>query len=471
MDGGIYWSLPMDGLFQPRLEFLECREVPAVSAISFVKGALSVRLDYRGGELELLGASATRDNNFLLRFNGNTIGNPSGYNVTAGITVLGGDGGDIITIEPQIATRSWRIPGNLTINSGNNADTINIQNSVRGSGNIAGSVSIDTGNGNDQIFLANGDASDSLTVGKLFNLNGGNGSDSLTSVNGKLTLHGFASVLSVNSVNLAPEAGGGISAVGFQITNPAQQTFNNSFIIDGTNAIVSIKGNLGYTSNERIDTVAIDGLSIQGTINIGLGNGNNSLTFAANADVAIAGALVINAGNGDDEITLDDAHETTVDDSVRISLGNGNNDVLIDNTTISGNVSIKGGNGNDIINFATITDVNILGSVWGSLGNDAGGVADRNELQFGLNGIATATIGRSLTYYGGSGTDSVTLEENSSVAFLANISLGAGQDEVSLAAGANLGALKVHFGFDTDSEIFNNLSIYDFPIVLIHFAD
>jgi hypothetical protein len=134
-------------------------------------------------------------------------------------------------------------------------------------------------------------------------------------------------------------------------------------------------------------------------------------------------------------------------------------------------MSIKGGNGNDIINFATIDDVNILGSVWVSLGNDAGGVADRNELQFGLNGKATATIGRNLTYYGGSGTDSVTLEENSSVAFLANISLGAGQDEVSLAAGANLGALKVHFGFDTDPETFNNLSIYDFPIVLIHFAD
>ena len=120
-------------------------------------------------------------------------------------------------------------------------------------------------------------------------------------------------------------------------------------------------------------------------------------------------------------------------------------------------------------NIATIADVAILGSVWASLGNDAGGVADRNELQFGLNGVASATIGRGLTYYGGSGIDSVTFEENSSVAFLSAIYLGAGQDEVSIATGANLGGLKVNFGVDNDSEIFNNLSTYDFDIVLINY--
>jgi hypothetical protein len=75
-----------------------------------------------------------------------------------------------------------------------------------------------------------------------------------------------------------------------------------------------------------------------------------------------------------------------------------------------------------------------------------------------------------LTYYGGSGTDSVTFEENSSVAFLAAIYLGAGQDEVSIAAGASLGALKVNFGADTDAETFNNESTYDFDIVLINYT-
>lgn len=461
----------MEGAFHPTLEILEGREVPAVSAISFANGSLSVRLDYRGGELELLGASATRDNNFRLRFNGVTVGNASGYNVTAGITVSGGDGGDIITLEPQSAGRSWRIPGNLTINSGNNADTINIQNSIQGKGFVAGTVSINTGNGNDRVFLANGNATDSLIVGKLFTLNGGNGSDSLASANGALTLRGFASVYSVNSVNLAPQTGGGISLVGIQVTNPAQVSLDNSLTINGTNETVAINGNLGYSSNERADTVAIDGLAIAGDINLGLGNGTNTVDFSANSTVAIAGSLVVNGGNNDDDITLSDANPTTVDTSVRIALGNGANTITIDNASIEGDLSFKGGNGNDIINVATISDVAILGSVWASLGNDAGGVADRNELQFGLNGSgASATIGRGLTYYGGSGTDSVTFEENSSVAQLANISLGAGQDEVSIAAGAKLGALKVNFGVDTDPETFNNLSTYDFDIILINYT-
>lgn len=470
MDGGNIRSQPMEGPFQPRLEILEGREVPAVSAISFAGGSLSVRLDYRGGELELLGASATRDNNFRLRFNGVQVGSPSGYNVTGGITVTGGDGGDIITLEPQAAGRSWRIPGNLTINPGNNADTINIQNSVQGSGFVAGTVSINTGNGNDRVFLANGNATDTFTVGKLFTLNGGNGSDSLTSASGSLALRGFATVYSVNNVNLAPDTGGGISMVGMQISNPAQVAYDNSLTIDGTNETVAINGNLGYSSNERVDTVAIDGLSINGSITMSLGNGTNTVDFSAKSTAAIAGSILVTGGNNDDTLTLSDANPTTVNGSVRFSLANGTNEVTIDNTTIEGDALFIGGNGNDIINIATISDVAIQGSLWASLGNDAGGVADRNELQLGLNTVASATIGRGLTYYGGSGTDSVTFEENSSVAFLAAVYLGAGQDEVSIAPGVSLGALKINFGSDIDAETFNNSSTYDFDIVLINYT-
>lgn len=112
----------------------------------------------------------------------------------------------------------------------------------------------------------------------------------------------------------------------------------------------------------------------------------------------------------------------------------------------------------------------IFGSIWAALGNDAGGVADRNELQLGLNGVASATVGRAITYFGGSGTDSVTLEENSSVAQLVNISLGAGQDEMSLSAGSSVGSLKVNFGVDTDPDTFNNLSDADFNIVLVNYV-
>lgn len=456
----------MEGAFLPQLEYLERREVPAVAGISFARGALSVRLDYRGGELELLGAA----NNFRLSFNGAPVGNASGYNITSGITVTGGDGGDIITIEPRAAGGSWRIPGNLTINSGNNADIINIQNSVRGSGFVSGTVSINTGNGNDQVFIANANSADSVAVGRLFSINGGNGADSLTSSSGTLDLRGFASVLSFNTVNLSPDAGGGVTIAGLQVTNPAQQAFNNSLTINGSAAAVNIKGNLGYSSNEREDTVALDGLAITGDVNLGLGNGDNAVAISENGTVAIAGSLVVTGGNNDDELTLSDANATTIDTSLRISLGNGTNTVTIDNATIEGDASFKGGNGNDIINIATIVDVEILGSIWAALGNDAGGVADRNELQLGLNGVASATVGRAITYFGGSGTDSVTLEENSSVAQLVNISLGSGQDEMSLSAGSSVGSLKVNFGVDTDPDTFNNLSDADFNIVLVNYV-
>lgn len=276
----------MEGAFPPQLEYLERREVPAVAGISFARGALSVRLDYRGGELELLGAA----NNFRLSFNGAPVGNASGYNITAGITVTGGDGGDIITIEPRAAGGSWRIPGNLTINSGNNADIINIQNSVRGAGFVSGTVSINTGNGNDQVFIANANSADSVAVGRLFSINGGNGADSLTSSSGTLDLRGFASVLSFNTVNLSPDAGGGVTIAGLQVTNPAQQAFNNSLTINGSAAAVNIKGNLGYSSNERDDTVALDGLAITGDVNLGLGNGDNAVAISENGTVAIAEA-------------------------------------------------------------------------------------------------------------------------------------------------------------------------------------
>ena len=222
---------------------------------------------------------------------------------------------------------------------------------------------IRTGNGNDRVFLANGNSADSLAVGRLFTLNGGNGSDSLTSANGTLDLRGFTSFYSVNTVNLAPATGGGISTVGMQITNPAQVALDNSLTIDGTNETVNINGSLGYSSNERADTVAIDGLSIAGTINLLLGNGTNAVDFSATSQVAIAGSLVVACGNNDDTLTLSDANPTTVDESVRISLGNGTNTVTIDNATIEGDISFKGGNGNDIINIATIAKMVITNTV------------------------------------------------------------------------------------------------------------
>jgi hypothetical protein len=450
------------------LEGLTERVTPAVSGISFMGGNLSVRLDSQGGTLSLLG----NGQNYKITFGTATIGNTAGYNVTGSISVLSANGNDIINIEPQAAGNTFVVPGNLNINTGNGNDTINILGTgATGTATIAGNVAINAGNGADSLNLSTQATTDSLTINGRLNFIGGNGLDTVTSNNGSLQINGLTTLNQVNALTLNPDATAvdGINLVSLQISNPMAESSVNTINLIGDSAInpVTINGSFNYTGNMRDDNIAIDGATILGNtlLNLYAADTDNTVTLAGTADTLLQGNLTIIAGNGADTILAGSANDTTINGSVSMNLGSGTNNVTLDNGTIGGNMTVYGGNGNDVINIGVTTAFVINGSLTVSVGNTVGGVADQNELQ-----LNDTTIGGGVSYTGGSGIDSVTLDGTTTVANSLNVYLGAGIDELTLnAATVDLGALFVDFGVDLVDDVFTNNSAQDFDIQIRNF--
>ena len=450
------------------LEGLTERVTPAVSGISFMGGNLSVRLDSQGGTLSLLGNA----NNYKITFGTATIGNTAGYNVTGSISVLSANGNDIINIQPQAAGNTFVVPGNLNINTGNGNDTINILGTVAtGTATIAGNVAINAGNGADSLNLSTQATTDSLTINGRLNFIGGNGLDTVTSNNGSLQINGLTTLNQVNALTLNPDATAvdGINLVSLQISNPMAESSVNAINLIGDAAVnpVTINGSFNYTGNMRDDNIAIDGATILGNtvLNLYGADTDNTVTLAGTADTLLQGNLTIIAGNGADTILAGSANDTTINGSVSMNLGSGTNNVTLDNGTIGGNMTVYGGNGNDVINIGVTTAFVINGSLTVSVGNTVGGVADQNELQ-----LNDTTIGGGVSYTGGSGIDSVTLDGTTTVANSLNVYLGAGIDELTLnAATVDLGALFADFGVDLVDDVFTNNSAQDFDIQIRNF--
>lgn len=450
------------------LEGLTERVTPAVSGISFMGGNLSVRLDSQGGTLSLLG----NGQNYKITFGAATIGNTAGYNVTGSISVLSANGNDTINIEPQAATNVFVVPGNLNINTGNGSDTINILGGANaGTATIAGNVAINAGNGADNLNLSTGAAANTLTINGRVNFIGGNGLDSVTSDNGNLEINGLTTLNQVNVLTLNPDAAATntVNLVSLQISNPMAESSANNITLtgDATANAVTINGSFNYTGNMRDDNIAIDGATILGNtvLNLYGADIDNTVTLAIAADTLLQGNLTIIAGNGADTILAGSANDTTINGSVSMNLGSGTNNVTLDNGTIAGNMTVYGGNGNDVINIGGTAAFTINGSLTVSVGNTVGGVADQNELQ-----LTDTTVGGSVTYIGGSGIDSVTLDGTSTtVANSLNVYLGAGPDELTLEAAVDVGALFVDFGIDLIDDTFTNNSAQDFDIQIRNF--
>ena len=460
------------------LEGLTERVTPAVSGISFMGGNLSVRLDSQGGTLSLLGDG----NNYKIEFQSLTalaaksIGNTAGYNVTGSISVLSANGNDIINIEPQAAGDVFVVPGNLNINTGNGSDTIFILGGAdAGTATIAGNVAINAGNGADNLNLSTGAAANTLTINGRLNFIGGNGLDSVASDNGNLEINGLTTLNQVNVLTLNPDAAATntVNLVGLQISNPMAESSANNITLtgDATANAVTINGSFNYTGNMRDDNIAIDGATILGNtvLNLYGADIDNTVTLADNADTLLQGNLTIIAGNGADTIVSDGTNDTTINGSVSMNLGAGTNNVTLDTATnaggIAGSMTVYGGNGNDIINIGGISGFSINGSLTVSLGNTVGTSADQNELE-----LTDTTVGGGVSYTGGSGIDSVTLDGTTTVANSLNVYLGAGPDELTLnAATVDVGALFVDFGIDLIDDTFTNNSAQDFDIQIRNF--
>jgi len=455
------------------LEGLTERVTPAVSGISFMGGNLTVRLDSQGGTLTLLGAG----NNYKVEFQGLkaaaavAIGNASGYNVTGNISILSGNGADTIFIEPQAAAGTFNVPGSLSINTGNGDDNISILgDTVAGTAVISGNVTINAGNGADDLSLSTGAATNTLTISGRLNYIGGNGLDTMVSDNGNLEINGLTTLNQVNTVTLDPDtaATNTINLVSLQISNPMAESSVNTITLTGdttTGDTVTINGSFNYTGNMRNDDIAIDGATILGNTLLSLygADTDNTVTLSANADTALEGNLTIIAGNGADTIAAS-AATTTIDGSVIMNLGSGLNSVTLDDGTIAGNMTIYGGNGDDTVNIGSTVAFNINGSLTVSLANTAS-AAGKNELQ-----LTDTIVGGSVTYIGGSGIDSVELVGTSTVANSLSVYMGAGADELSLTdTTVDLGALFADFGVDLIDDTFTNNSAQDFDIQIRNF--
>ncbi len=145
------------------------------------------------------------------------------------------------------------------------------------------------------------------------------------------------------------------------------------------------------------------------------GNGDDSVLLDGN----IGASVFANLGQGNNEFILGAFNTPDVGDSLRIMGGNDSNTVLLTGN-VGRNVSIRLGNGTNT--------VDLVGSIFG----------------------------RSFSYFGGSGVDSVTFDGSASLARF-NVKLGSG-DDVFTANSADLSRLLIDFGSGTD-EYFDNAGI------------
>jgi hypothetical protein len=276
----------------------------------------------------------------------------------------------------------------------------------------------------------------------------------------------------------------------------------SGMFISGAITIDGGKGN----DTVNLGTGAAQQLSAGGTVTIKLGDGIDELNFAASA--LFKGAVSVQGGAGSDNIILTGGAAHVFQKGLSVDLGTGADmfRILSDSFEVLGSTTIKGAGQAgmtqviDILptfgtidgNFAvTILAGNLDGrvntlasevfrvggalSVTGGAGDDsfefAGTVTVSGaltvDLKGGANGISLgagrALQAGSLTIRGGAGSDTVLLDDNSTllVAGAMKLDLGAGTNLFDIDAGHNLtaGALTFTGGLGADMVTFDGASL------------
>lgn len=440
------------------LESLTERIVPAVSAISFMNGNLSVRLDSQGGNLTLQG----NNNNFRILFNSTAVGNLAGYNLGGSLSVLGGNGNDTVVLEQQATGTSYRIPGALTVNLGNGTDSLSTTDTL----NVGGLANINMGNGKDTVSFAEG-ATDSTTISNYMTVIMGQGNDTFNAIGGNLTVFGYSTISGANDVELT---GNAVTLSSVSIQNAMAETNNNVLNLGAT---TTLNGNLVYTSNSRTETIGFDGSTILGNVTLNMGQGASNVTIGSTTNTLIQGNFTVLGGNATDQFTIAAASSSTINGNLNLLLGNGDNTVTFDGdgtSSIGGNVALTTGSGNDAINIGSGGNTfTIQGALSMSVGNTAS--ATGNVVL-----LTNADIGGNVTFNSGSGTDTLTLE-STQISGNLYANTGGGADTVEFDPSAvgpvgttNMGAAYINFGVGTGPDVFTNNSANDFDIFITGFV-
>ncbi|MFL5328054.1 MAG: hypothetical protein ACJ8C4_04010 [Gemmataceae bacterium] len=208
-----------------------------------------------------------------------------------------------------------------------------------------------------------------------------------------------------------------------------------------------VTGNFIFQGSQFSDGIYIDG-TVTGNVNVAGQNGPNDFFLgeqrtapALSRAATIGGNVSYTGGNGVDHVYLNDG--TTVDGSVNLNVGGGDNVYDLDHGFVVGqDFRLTAGNGVD--NVGVLSGM-IGRDVWVNLGNGDNTI----EFAFDNSNASPGSNGTDISYTGGSGVDSVTLNGNYRTF---KGSFGAGNDFFGYAAGSSLSvSFYGAFGGGTDT--------------------
>lgn len=358
---------------RPKLEGLEDRWVPAtirlVAGNLFVSnqvGPLTVETTAVSGQVKVT------DNAKSVVLNG----------VGSLIAITGTNLANKINFVADIAGGNKQFPGNLLINSGNGADTVDL------TGRVGGNVTLLTGLGADTV-TSTGPVSigGSLTYADSFGLNtiDLNGQD--YTIGGNLNLYG---------VGTFTMSGAGKLQVGGAATLTATQSVANplTVILDGTE--VTVGRSLTITGGAVNDTVVVPAMmSVGGNLSINLRGGDNTFVLTPTAGGSGVNGSLYYSGNGGSDTVVFGA-DSAVAGNTTIELGNGINTFADSGTSLyAGDLTVNGGNDtNNVVVSGAVSGnfSNTLGNGDGNTTVFTGSVGGRFFYRLGNGSLGTLTL-------------------------------------------------------------------------------
>ena len=391
------------------VEPLEDRWVPATVRL-FSSGLFISNPSIVGGSSSIA-ITATANNVFNVSDQGHNNGT---YTEAGNIYIIGSNAKETITF--NLGTNSYA--GNLFINTGNGQDTVNV---TGGTGSvIAGNTTILAGNGHDTVTLAVG------TVAGAVEVTSTEGTDSVTLGNGTDTFAGNVTI--VDSQSTAIGTGADVFAGSVSVTNPLVNT--PMTVTTGTGSIID--GDLTVYGGNGADTVTLASATVNGSVNVTLGSGNN--TFNNTAATTVSGNFNLQQGSGNDTVATI-AAGTSFQGNAAFTFGDGNNSFApVTTFSVGGNLTYRAGNGTNSVPGLNAT---VNGSEIWQLGN----------------GMDTVTIGNApgglLNWRSGNANDAVTLGDAANVPSVWNVNMHFGtlSDTITLAGNGTVATPNALTGF------------------------
>lgn len=234
-------------------------------------------------------------------------------NIAGALTYTGGDGVDVVTFAGAHAS----VGGATTLKLGGGADDVlgPVTKLIFNKG-----LTIDAGTGNDEIRLANAEASNLRVVGNL-TVVGGAGDDllALGATNTTVVVTGTLKLTDASGNETVQWAGTSVEAGSVSLLVGAG---NNSLLSTATNVFVA--KNLQWTSSTGTDNFDLrgTGLRVGGSVSVALGSGGGSAEIRPGSWLHVGGSLTM-SGSGTGRDLEANANEIFIGGKVTMNAGTG----------------------------------------------------------------------------------------------------------------------------------------------------